>query len=356
VIERIAIAAALLWLSAPARAETEPSIVIQAEEVIATADNAIISDGTVGVDPVPSFCHVRGTDWFVAADALALLRSGGNAAFLGETRTTFGDLEDSLSNGYSADPRVGPRITLGRSLEAGYSMEASYFGLQWWTSNGAITADAEGRTTLAESPWLQADDIIGGFDDYLSSSYAARLHNMELSLLRELSNCSKHSVSVLCGLRYFDWQEDLVLQANDVFTATYEQLNTETRNHVLGAQVGARWSQKWAAVQLGAEGKATLAANWLHTRSSNLASSGAMVGDPDKFDFFDEKQSTTGVAGVLDASLYAKCQLTEHLSLRGGYQFLYVAGLALAPGQLAGARHDEDLFLHGPWLGCELSR
>jgi hypothetical protein len=355
-MKRLTIVVALLWPCTAAQAEPAPPVVVAAEEPIATNESGVMA-GTTVRDASTPFCYqTQGPDWFVAADALALQRAAGSGTFLGETRTTFGDTVESLTNGDSSALRVGPRIAVRRQMHDGCAVEALYFGLQQWNRSGTIAADPVGLTRLAESPWLQADDIIGGFDDYLSSSYAARLHNVELNRLCEVSHSGEHSVHLLAGLRYFNWQEDLLLEAHDVFTATYEQLNTQARNHLLGAQIGAQSLRKWGPVQWGWEVKAALAANFISTRSSNLASTGAVVGDPANFDLFDHKEQTTGVAGAVDASLFAKYQLTQHLQVRGGYQCLYVAGLALAPGQLAGANHGEDLLLHGPWLGCELSR
>jgi hypothetical protein len=68
-----------------------------------------------------------------------------------------------------------------------------------------------------------------------------------------------------------------------------------------------------------------------------------------------DSDQSVGIAGVIDFSVTGSYRLGSHLSLRGGYQLLYVAGLGLAPNQLAGYSHGSDLFLQGPSAGLELS-
>ena len=81
--------------------------------------------------------------------------------------------------------------------------------------------------------------------------------------------------------------------------------------------------------------KAGMFANFVSERFSNLNSSGVTSGFPPGFLPITRGKVATEVAGVVDFSAIATYHINANFSFRGGYQLLYLAGVALASQQLS---------------------
>lgn len=297
------------------------------------------------------------------ADALWLQRNlgAGNDITLGQTVTNPGGVPvDTLSTADGGfNMQSGARLNLGYRGSNGTILEGTYFGFQQWSSGRTIPADPLGLTVLAVSPLLQLGSTpFAGFDTGLGYSYSSRLNNAELNARRELAAAPGWSLSGICGLRYFGLREDFRLNGFNQFSfggPGVESLDTRTFNNLVGGQLGARLVRTWNQFDFRCDGKAGLFGNYLKQERNNFGSIFA-AGFPPGFQTIDQLHHAVGVAGILDLSTMAVYHVHRNVALRGGYQLLYVPGLALAPSQASGAfNHNGDLFLHGPAAGVEIT-
>jgi hypothetical protein len=295
-----------------------------------------------------------GPEWTFQADALWLQRTVGTDNFLGGVYHHH-HLVDPLSSGdagFSMQP--GMRLQLTRRLDDEISWQGVYFGLQNWSTGRTVTADPINAHTLAFSPYTQTDAIIDGFGTSLGYTYGSRLQNAEFNRIRERGPLGDWRWRTLLGFRYFQWNDHFNLNGIDDFYPAYENLTVKSDNYLFGSQIGVQFERDWDRFHLQFSGKAGLLANVLHLHESNLNSSGYLYGSPPGFFPFAASATRGALAGVLDFSTIASYQLRPHFLIRGGYQLLFVPGVALAPAQMDGVVHQEGVFLHGPTAGFEL--
>lgn len=292
--------------------------------------------------------------WRFTIEGLFLQRTAGSALNLGETRTNPGGvLVDTLSVTNPAFKfQPGLRLQLARQLDDGGSWEGIYFGMQNWQQRRSIAADPLGATTLATSPQLQTDDLIGGFDTGINYIYGSRVHNVEINRRLLWNEGPRGNFSTLVGFRYLNWRESFRMSGSDVFTGTFENLDIRTRNQLLGLQIGGRLTRDWENFNLAGELKAGLYGNAASQVRSNADSSG-IGGNPPGFVPISDTHNAGGLASIVDGSLVGRYWLTPQLSFRGGYQMFFVPGLALAPNQAAGFNTSGFVFLHGPSVGFD---
>jgi hypothetical protein len=305
---------------------------------------------------IESLC-CRPSAFTVDVDTLCLQPARGNGVTLGRTFdvTNGNTLETLSSNDAGFDMQAGLRFRLLWQRDACTAWEGVYFGMQTWDGGSSITPDFAVAGTLADSPWTQTDKLVGGFDQSLSFHSMARLNNVEINRRRLLDcNCGA-SIEWLAGLRYIQWDESLTLDGLNSLPPAFEELEVRCQNQMVGPQIGAEVRRNWDHWYLTVEGKAALMANIYRQRRSNMNSSGVQPNGYPAIAPLDDDNSGGCVAGAVDLSIVAALPLGEHFSARGGYQLLYLTGLAQAPAQLGGFDRSGDVFLHGPMAGLELN-
>jgi hypothetical protein len=161
------------------------------------------------------------------------------------------------------------------------------------------------------------------------------------------------SVAGLWGVRYVQVSDKFSLNASDIATGDFENIDIKTANNLIGPQIGVQFIDDWKRFQLSTELKAGIYANFISASYSNLNSSGAISGNPAGFIPVNQTQSSTGVAGVFEISLIGRYRVTDHLWIRGGWNDYFIAGLALGPRQLGSFSHAGSISLDGPSLGLE---
>jgi hypothetical protein len=296
------------------------------------------------------------TKWSFQADALALQRGSGSSAYLGQTSVGIGGPVVGTLNandvGYSMQP--GARLALLCNIDDQLQWETLYFGLQNWSASNTLLANPY-TGVLASSPYTQVDKLIGGFGQSLGYTYNSRLENIEFNARRRYLR-GPFTISPLIGLRYFQWNEGLNLAGSDQFFGVTENVTSKAGNYMFGLQGGGDLRWTWKQLSLDMTGKAGIFANFISIRQANTNSIG-IAGIPGAAGFVtsDTSSTTLGAAGVFDFSATASYRLGQHFELRGGYQCLYVTGLALAPDQFGGGAisHHADMFLHGPMAGLQ---
>lgn len=272
------------------------------------------------------------------------------------------------------------RVVLGVRVHDGWAVEGGYFGL--WDAHSSAYVATGVALTLPDG--LGAGGQGGGSNVWSSLNrtwvdYSSDLQSAELNLVYCCGGCeacgadkagygaaghsSGHArcrtFEWLAGFRYLDLPEELRIygerDAGDPPGIESGVYDIRTNNQLYGGQLGARfrcWGKKlgWEATgKLGIFG--------------NEANQEQYVTDYPDF----ELRPTTGadgceVAFVGDLNLSLIYRLSDVWSLRGGYNLIWISGVALAPDQLdfsgtlpAGDRlhSNGSLFLHGVSCGVE---
>jgi hypothetical protein len=296
--------------------------------------------------------------WDVSVDALWLERSTSRGVRLGTTDwypgshappaipTDWLGSDDVL---FPLEP--GIRLQLIGQVSDGMAIDVTGWGLQQWSVGRAVYGDPEGLTVLAYSPWLQTSPLINGFDDNLAYTYKSQVANVELNQrFRFCTYDPFNTAAWLWGVRYFYLSDDFSLSGSDLTTGTYENLDWQTKNNLIGLQLGMQWTRGWDRFQLNTEVKVGLFAN-VYSQEGADSVSGPSGAQP-----YNLSHSGTDLAALFEASIAARYRVTSCLWLRAGYQFYYAAGLATGPRQLGGFDHNGDVGLDGLSLGMEYMR
>ncbi len=240
---------------------------------------------------------------------------------------------------------LGPKLTFGVHLHPCWTLELSYFGTHHWH----IGETREGNNNLA----IPGDLGLASFDffgaDLIRVDYTADLHTAEANLMKSLG-----WVDLIAGFRFLTLDEELNIRSTDSDFGTSDY-NILTSNDLYGAQLGLRMARTrdfW-----GWEGfvKAGLFGN--DARQSQT------VGDQDNQFSLRQVESNEGeVAFLGEAGLSLEYRFNDCWSVRGGYNVMWIDGLAQAPNQLdftdtasSGSRVDTDAtaFFHGANAGIE---
>ena len=294
--------------------------------------------------------------WDFSVDALWLERSTGKGVWLGSTAywnpsPNPPPLDSLWSDNVLFSLAPGIRVQLIGQISERSDIEAVGWGLQQWSVGRSIYGDPDYFTVLAHSPWLQTSSLIGGYDNSLSYTYKSQVANAELNQRFRLSTFDPfHSAEWLWGVRYFYWSDNLILSGSDISTGTSENLNWQTKNNLIGMQLGFQWDRGWDRFQLSTEAKVGLYAN-IYSQDEADSVSGSTGAQP-----FSASHGDTDLAFLGEVSILARYRVTESLWLRAGYQFYYAAGLAMAPRQLGGFDNRGDVALDGLSLGVEYRR
>ena len=112
------------------------------------------------------------------------------------------------------------------------SWEGVYFGLQNW--NAYATASGGNNLALPGDLALATDDFFGA--DIMQVHYSAQLHNAELNSWHRYCDTK---LSFMAGARYLNLNERFNIHSVDS-DAEESDYNVNTRNQLMGGQIGAR--------------------------------------------------------------------------------------------------------------------
>lgn len=365
-----------------------PGPLVRAEGLIfggQTARMGCTSCGTCGASGVCGCCpYVPGEFstcppqrpvWYFQIEGLALKRdaSGGQVfqAFIERTWTedpatvwTASDLvtpvlgTGDLNFGFQG----GGKALIARTLGSCHAFEVSYFQVTDWdrmafvrddtTFVDTVNPDGTPDTTHPASLFSPFSDFgdppIEGLDynNLAQISYSSSLDNLEWNLRRWLPMpCDCFQVSLLVGGRYMNIDENFnYYTESDVLVAgTTTDVTTQTDNSLVGVQIGAMFEFFvdpcwWIDCEI--KGAA-------FNNSASQDTSYAHQGDPADPYVGTNAQSRSHdcSAFALDLNLTATWQITPNLAVMGGYQALWVEGLALASTNLS---TDVDTLMLGP--------
>lgn len=328
----------------------------------------------------PDWC--RGyPGWYASGDALFMHRSHPrDSVLIVADRGTIDDLSDdtplfnSENLGFS-NYTSGFRTEIGRSLGNGLAIEGSYFQLHEWdhvspvVTNGAITpppidplnpvVDGEGLSPPLpfSAAFYDADSFYEAVQQIVS--YESDLQGAEINVKATWQWC-QFIRSESFGFRYVNLAERFELISQDeVFsipTSGVASYNVHTDNDLFGLQLGEDIGLPlFGCVLLNAKIKAGLYVNAAE-QTTTIIDSGILR--------YNAKDVEEELSFVGELNVGASFKINKMVSLRGGYNFMWITGVALAAEQgypialtgQSGINDNGDLFIHGFNIGLEVAR
>jgi hypothetical protein len=243
--------------------------------------------------------------------------------------------------------RPGALLTLGRRFDQVSAVELTFFGFNNWKNSSQVTGAANLSIpgTLAN---ITQDYI---FADRMQIDYVSSLYNVEGNYTQTISG-----LQLLTGFRYIRLNESFNLQSEvDVLDSTSNYL-VRAKNNLIGGQLGVGFSSQWDRLTVDLLGKFGVFAN--------VAEQNTLMKDlNDTFirRNFQDHVVATSVLG--EAGINGSFRVFDWLFIRGGYRFIWINNVALAPDQLnftdaPGSGQSVDphgyLYLHGGNVGAEV--
>lgn len=276
-------------------------------------------------------------------------------------------LRTATTNSFNTGFEPGMKVLMGFIVDSDTRLEVSYFGLNEWFRRTSLQTSSDAQPIV--SPYMSYGIIPAGPGVTADQQYAfdSQVSNVELNIKRFMFQRGDFAFSTLAGFRWFNLQEAMILDQSfvvppiDLPNTTGETTTMFAHNHLVGLQIGGELLEDLGPLQLGLQGTAGAYANFGSMKLANLAVSNG----PDTVLFNSNKQATEACA-IGQLSFSAEYMLFENVALRGGYDLLFVTGLAFAPDQLeanvvqspsglaavgagpATLRQDGFAFYHGP--------
>lgn len=285
--------------------------------------------------------------WFdVSADFVYITRDETAASrvdFMSDGPRGFGPPNVVLStDDLDFDEEPGFRATAAFQIGPSGNIEFTYLGTFHWASSAAVSSEFDelysAFSDFGTNPPPVPGVSPGGFQDsdaaeFASLGYSSEINSYELSFRRRwMFPNSRVQGSWLAGARYFRLEEEI----QNFIVVNYDQPGpiapftggtdflVATDNSMTGFQLGGDlWATVFPGLLIGVDGRGGIYGNRAEqTTFITTASSGGT---------FVEQLDTTEAAFVGEANVIGVWRVNQHLSLRGGYQVLYVDGVALAP-------------------------
>jgi hypothetical protein len=285
--------------------------------------------------------------WSVNAGAVILHRSTPQSGVLVQTSASRGNLTlldaSDFKFGWSAGADIGVTRRVDK-YQAFDAIDFRYFGVQDWQADTSIVTGnfwrfpSSGQGVIAQSAQID-------------SSYFSQLQSAELNVQRD-SPWSR--LTWLAGVRWIGVDERLNMS---VFTTATSFYTYSTHNSLYGGQIGAalRLWEDGGPFQVNCVSKAGLYGNSAANRYDGVDSFGnyALLSS-------DRKDQ---LAFVGDIGVTATYQWTKHLAVQGGYQLLWIQGVANAGNQSEsisiitnkGIASNGGTFYHGAMASTTLS-
>jgi len=188
----------------------------------------------------------------------------------------------------------------------------------------------------------------GLFND-VTADYTSTIYNGEINFRKQIYD----SFAGFIGFRYDHLDEKLSLVGNDFITPGIGYVDSNVVNDLYGFQMGGNLSvgKGYSPFFIDLVGKAGVFSNQIHRSRANLdPAAGTMtytVGDAARVSFVGE----LGMRGTY--------QVTSSLAVYGGYEVLFLSGVALAPDHVMAGVTTIDAtrtaFYHGAFVGLEAS-
>jgi hypothetical protein len=314
------------------------------------------------VDPTEAAPH-----WTFSAEAIGLARQGGvnqtlvarvpdNVPYYlpsgpGYDSGTYPGVEALNSNQFWQGLAAGAKLSLTYHGDSGYGAELSYFSVLGLNATKAVGPDNPADWLVMKAPgtFWQTQDF---FDQAMAWKDVTSLRSFEANGRLDLSP----RVTLLAGLRWLQLNDslqgtltpadrteptwklncsgdsplELLSDCSDYPGATAAGVyppfwTTSVTNNLYGAQIGLE-GKLLELGRLSLEG--TIKAGLF----DDAAEQSTIVSM--KKQLFPSRAATSHVAFAGEAGLQVKYQLMKGLSVKAGYEALWLGGVALAPGQI----------------------
>ncbi len=248
--------------------------------------------------------------WTVRAGAVILDRSKPEGDTI--ARPAGGLLTISAGGDFDFDWSGGVDVYVARQFGSGLGVEVRYFGVD---SNAGFDYEDTGNLDIGHTTVINLFDV--------DAAYQSQLHSTEVNLRMP----SSERVTWLAGFRWIELQETLNYDI-DLLSLVNNDFNWNTNNHMYGGQLGLDL-QLW-----------DLASRF---SINTVLKAGVYGNDADNhfrykvnnFSILQDGTQKGDVAFVGDIGINLSYQLTRHLAVTGGYQLLWINGVALASDQAA---------------------
>lgn len=266
------------------------------------------------------------------------------------------------------DSASGFRATATHQVGPGSNIEFTYLGQNNFSSSASVSSATDSLFSafsdfgLFPSPgqgFTETDQA-----SFASIAYSSQIHSYELNY-RQRYQCygCKVQGSWLTGVRFFELDEDFQFGTVSTLNSAQALYEVGTYNGMVGGQGGGDiWFCVIPGLSVGAEGKLGLLMN---TASQSTTITGTTLLEP-----VVEEVSDTDFSLLAEANFMMLWRVTQSWTFRGGYSFLYVDQVALAPENFNSTppflvpaftnpprtptlTTDGDLFLHGFTAGFE---
>ncbi|MCS7306231.1 MAG: hypothetical protein NZ602_14130 [Thermoguttaceae bacterium] len=236
---------------------------------------------------------------------------------------------------------AGPEIRLGYEWPSGWGLGVRYFHVDGWEGGLSDTAfSGEDQFPISMS---------------VQMLYTSRLYSTELNLYRRLGE----RISIFSGFRWIELHEKANAQIEFDFFGIPEVslgfgVGLRMSNYLYGYQIGAEGNlplfgrlQLEGAIRAGIFGGPSRGSVTVYPLINGIAQPGESGSGSDHKTFF-----------VGEIALLGKYHLAEHAILYGGYQVLWLDGVALASQQTLQEQTTSfrysTAFYHGPIVGLEI--
>jgi hypothetical protein len=344
--------------------EESPSGVIQPEEVVGNGYKTCFIEDFNFDYPA----------WYVRADGNLLSRTTQTQLTTATVRAEDGTIGNNriISQEFNWVP--GMRAFAGRNIWDGMTyVEVGYFGLNHW--------DRETILQNIGGVGIIKTNIDTGFGtnttpDFQRVAYSSNLHNAELNVRTFFSP----RFAFVGGLRYLHLNEDLrIAERGQVDTTLpngnagtvqyFNWRNSSTDNNLLGPQAGLDWACEITDdIRLNLLSRLALCGNFSQSivRQSREGTeiTGGVGGQVIRDGRIVEDNEVV-FAGIIELHSSIDVLLTRNILFRGGFQFMWVNGIALAPEQQVDPitnpnglqrqiENGADSIFFGPFVGLEV--
>jgi hypothetical protein len=307
--------------------------------------------------------------WYFRGEVVWLMRNNPNDRNL----TTYNNLsndKDRLNNRFLLNTDdvdfglvPGMRLTLGHYLTDRTAIEGAFYGTNNWDERNGTPQFPSANGAGPLSPYWGNGG--GPFNTAAFSnsnqqiaSYQSSFDSAELGIRQWITP----TMSVLLGFRFINVGDQFQLTATN--NATNEDVGREgfyrtwTTNNLIGLQFGTEYTHelffRWLYFSVECKGGAFL--NFADQKNL-LFNTGTT---------YDQRSARdTQFSSMLDLSVAVSALVGNHLTLRGGYTFLFLDGIALATDQLdtnPTMTNSRDFIadkgamtLQGPFVGGEIA-
>jgi len=187
-----------------------------------------------------------------------------------------------------------------------------------------------------------------------SFEYKSRLYNAEFNVRRSVNDW----LTGLAGFRWMELEDSYLAQGTGAILSTPFSEAIRSHNHLFGFQIGAD------AILLGRQEQFQIRGVAKAGIFGNAVGQNTEFSDPAGLGTLSAAANGSHTSFVGEIGLIGSYQVSKHVTIRGGYQVMWIEGVALAPRQipntdLAGGTADIEaaggLFYHGANAGLEFA-